>query len=248
LAEVTNELQERQHRWAQIESLCGFNIVSDIKPSTPGTSDGRERKTSNVAQAIANVANIGSVGSGRKLSDNTSPPLVAGAIAGTSMIDNDPPPTYSSVAVQNSPNLGGSRATSSTKAESLDPNSVSSKPQNDCEMALVNRLIGGSVGSNGTNHLVLLNGHNSDGLTNGNMDSFSGSKNSPPAGNKTKKRISWFGSSNKRDSWTIAEADSNGDTEEEKRRKKIKWLWRSAAIKSTAKRKEQLHSENPSIS
>lgn len=239
---MTNELQERQHRWAQIESLCGFNIVSDIKPSTPGTSD---RKTSNVAQAIANVANIGSVGSGRKLSDNNPP--AAAAVAGTSLIDNDPPPTYSSVAVQNSPNLGDSRQIGSTKA---DPNSVSSKTLCDMdEMALVNSLNGGSIVTNGSKHLVLLNGHDSDPLINGNLDSFSGSKHSPPA-NKTKKRISWFGSSsNKRDSWTIAESDSNGDTEEENRRKKIKWLWRSAALKSTAKRrKEQLQSENSSIS
>lgn len=230
----------------QTESLCGFNIVSDIKSSTAsGTS---ERKTSTVAQAIANVANIGSVGSGRKLSDSTSPPVVA--VAGTSLINNDPPPTYSSVAVKSySPNLAESRPTGSTKAESMDPNSVSSKTESDCDLdrkALVNSLNGGSVVTNGSSHLVILNGN--DPLINGNMDSFSGSNHSPPA-NKTRKRISWFGSNNKRDSWAIVEADSaNGDSEEEKRRKKIKWLWKSAALKSTAKRKELLHSENSTIS
>lgn len=29
LNEVTQELQERVHRWKQIEMLCGFNIISN---------------------------------------------------------------------------------------------------------------------------------------------------------------------------------------------------------------------------
>lgn len=215
--------------------------MSDIKPSTPGPSDTKTGST--VAKALANVANIGSVGSGRKLSDNNT---VAPA---ESAFDNDPPPTYSSVAVQNSPNLNESRSVSK---DSMDPISVSSNTQNDCE---VDRLLqpcqlvnGRSSLINGTNLSVLVNGHDPV-IINGNMDSFSTSKpHSPPPNKTSKKRMSWFGS--KRDSWNSAEPDSNGaaDTEEEKRRKKIKWLWRSAAFKSTAKRREQLDSQTSSIS
>lgn len=223
---MTNELQERQHRWSQIESLCGFNIISNVNPSTPVPSD--SRSSSNVAQALANVANIGSVGSGRKISDNNPPTQED--------FDNDPPPTYSSVAVQNSPNLGDCRPLKA--ADSLEPLTVSSKAQNATERDQIPRNLSQASLVNGRSSFT--NG-SSNGLDhpdiNGHMDSCS--NHSPPA-SKTKKK--WFGS--KKDIDFVV----NGDTEEESRRRKIKWLWRSAALKSTAKRKELLIKENDKIS
>lgn len=206
-----------------------------LLPGSSGTG-------SAIAKALANCANIGSVGSGRKLSGATPPKHLHNKL-------EDLPPTYSSVAVQNSPDLNLSRAIDSTVVNSNGPVSVNarvhtgSKPD-DCQPCIVNghdntsdlstNVSVGSVGSGKTNESNL----ELDPLTliNGNLDSFSGSKHSPP-GSKGKKKLNWFGK--KSDSMHEVDLVNGAESEEEKRRKKIKWLWRSAALKSTARPKEQ---------
>eukprot|EP00794_Sanderia_malayensis_P006879 gene6879-7654_t len=62
LAEVTNELQERQHRWRQIEELCGFQIVCDGLLSQSLEIEDQSRRSS-IARALAVCANLGGIGS-----------------------------------------------------------------------------------------------------------------------------------------------------------------------------------------
>ncbi|XP_031565997.1 stromal interaction molecule 1-like isoform X2 [Actinia tenebrosa] len=249
LAEVTKELEERQHRWSQIESLCGLQIMANATSEAPSGSSGTG---SAIAKALANCANIGSVGSGRKLSGATPPKLLNKL--------EDLPPTYSSVAVQNSPDLNLSRATDSAPVvDSNGPVSVNIRVPASSKPARLNHsqpcIINGhdsvsdlhvndastivSVGSIGSGNRTT-NDSNLEvdplPLINGSLDSFSGSKHSPP-GSKSKKKLNWFGKRN--DSMHDVELVNGAESEEEKRRKKIKWLWRSAALKSTARPKEQ---------
>jgi hypothetical protein len=216
--------------------------MSDAIPGPSGTG-------SAIAQALANCANIGSVGSGRKLSGTIPPKHLQNKL-------EDLPPTYSSVAVQNTPNMNVSRATDS-KVNSNGPVSarvhVTNKPVGKTDTEFTSKNISQPCiinGHNSTNDVHKYDASSSGSIgnpktndsnqeldlpiINGNLDSFSGSRHSPP-GNKSKKKLTWFGK--KHDS--INDADLNGESEEEKRRKKIKWLWRSAALKSTARPKEQ---------
>ena len=62
LAEVTNDLQERQHRWRQIEELCGFQIAFDSHPGH-AIELNEKVKRSSVAEALAICANLGGMGS-----------------------------------------------------------------------------------------------------------------------------------------------------------------------------------------
>ena len=62
LAEVTNDLQERQHRWRQIEELCGFPIAFDGHLGhIPEVNENVRR--SSIAGALAICANLGGIGS-----------------------------------------------------------------------------------------------------------------------------------------------------------------------------------------
>jgi len=57
LAEVTNDLQERQKRWRHIENICNFNITNDtLLPSSTLTN--HLRRESLVAEAIAEIGSL----------------------------------------------------------------------------------------------------------------------------------------------------------------------------------------------
>lgn len=62
LAEVTNDLKERQHRWRQIEELCGFQIVNDGLLGQSLEIEDQSRRSS-IARALAVCANLGGIGS-----------------------------------------------------------------------------------------------------------------------------------------------------------------------------------------
>lgn len=59
---MTNDLQERQHRWRQIEELCCFPIVCDGLLGHAVEVDEKTRKSS-IAEALAICANLGGIGS-----------------------------------------------------------------------------------------------------------------------------------------------------------------------------------------
>jgi len=62
LAEVTNDMQERQHRWRQIEELCGFQIAFDGHLGHAMELNEKVKKSS-IAEALAICANLGGMGS-----------------------------------------------------------------------------------------------------------------------------------------------------------------------------------------
>lgn len=140
LADVTNEMEERQQRWSQIESLCGLNI-QEISNYSLGTVAGksvpkRSRSNSVVAQALAGCANIGSIGSGRKLSSEKQPQLnISSSPSSTSPASSssrDMPPTYST-AVMESQNemLSDSLLERTMKDQSTSPLHKPGTPQSD---------------------------------------------------------------------------------------------------------------------
>ena len=75
LAEVTNDMQERQHRWRQIEELCGFPIAFDTHLVHAIEVNENVRRSS-IAEALAICANLGGIGS--------VPDVNQGAFAGSS--------------------------------------------------------------------------------------------------------------------------------------------------------------------
>lgn len=72
LAEVTNDMQERQHRWRQIEELCGFPIVCDGLLGYAVEFDETTRRSS-IAEALAICANLGGIGSFPDANQKTLP-------------------------------------------------------------------------------------------------------------------------------------------------------------------------------
>ncbi|XP_048589395.1 stromal interaction molecule 1 isoform X2 [Nematostella vectensis] len=265
LADVTNEMEERQRRWYQIEALSGLPIMSSSATS------GLESE-SVVSQAIANVANIGSVGTGRKVSgkvpldkhrkassDNRpekashkqasgkflSEKPVMGQVNGGCHGDEDLPPTYSSVT--------GSRV---SLAEGVDTSAA--------ETGLIDVTLSSQVGTS------------TESLTNRDLQEQAAPENlalavnprpsqkqlvlvlpspiPPPEGIATtstsedpppRLRDSPSGNkSKKRHSWFAGKKDSFSDGEssiendEESRRKKIKRLWKRALLKTKAESKK----------
>lgn len=246
LADVTNDLEERQHRWSQIESLCGFQIMS--QNSFGVGSAMRDRTGSAIAQALVNVANVAGVSSGRKISASASPWK---ALPDTKIMEDgneDLPPTYSSataniaiadVSIEKSSgdNLensvrsnqehglvdGHTLSGSDVKASQSLADSKSSHPK----LSLgAEAMINGFAESDTTRVSIeqsLSSGYSpeEDALANDILsDSLSG---------KNKKRLSWFGK--RQDSTTESESSSATENEDETRRK-ARWLWRSAVRKS----------------
>lgn len=260
LADVTNELEERQHRWSQIEYLCGLQIMSQTSFGVGSAM--RDRSGSAIAQALVNVANVAGVSSGRKISASASPWTSSSHTTNVEESNEDLPPTYSiatadgrrekscAANLKDSVNLSkqdngcsdcsGSSGTVVRASESLTSNPRSSHPKHRLGAEAV---VNGFAGSETT--LVTLerssstSGHSAEEhpTANGNLsDSLSG---------KSKKRLSWFGK--RQDSVTESESSSTNENEEEARRK-IRWLWRSAVRKSKAQSSTTNKSDQEMIS
>lgn len=282
---MTNELEERQHRWSQIESLCALQIV----PRTAGkgvgdtASGSRPRTSSAIAQALANVANIGGVGSGRKISSDTSPWMASSQGASTSLEQNitDLPPTYSST-------IASINSASSDLPESSGVCTTATKTKNKTASVQLptNSSVGSFLGAEKDlnrqatpGHESIMNGHapplqphnqrsnatdwiasrkgsgvvTASGYHKEHGNPTPSSLASPdcsvedqtvtlssnpnlPAGARSKKRLSWFGSGKKD---FPSESDS-ADNDEERRKKKVKWMWRSAVRKSSVHKMQNL--------
>ena len=151
LADVTNELEERQQRWSQIESLCGLHIqvVSNHSlVSVASQSTGvRARTNSSIAQALVGCANIGSVGSGRKLSSTKKPQLGASppavSVNPLTSSSGNLPPTYSMAVMEGedeavvtssvvgAENVADTRLEPTKKDQSTSPLHRPEKPQSE---------------------------------------------------------------------------------------------------------------------
>ncbi|XP_074619328.1 stromal interaction molecule 1-like [Acropora palmata] len=246
LADVTNELEERQHRWSQIEYLCGLQIMSQTSFGVGSAM--RDRSGSAIAQALVNVANVAGVSSGRKISASASPWTSSPDNTNVEESNEDLPPTYSiatadgrrekscAANLKDSVNLSkqdngcsdcsGSSGTVVRASESLTSNPRSSHPKHCLGAeAVVNGFAGSEITLVTLERSSSTSGHSAEEhpTANGNLsDSLSG---------KSKKRLSWFGK--RQDSVTESESSSTNENEEEARRK-IRWLWRSAVRKSKA--------------
>lgn len=251
LAEVTNELEERQQRWSQIESLCGFQIMSQTSFGIGKGNGTRPRTGSAIAQALVNVANVAGVSSGRKISSSASP--WSALPEGTSQAESkeDLPPTYSAVTA----NLAASDVVSE-KPPRDKKNSADLKCDGDncsdveadvgktteirCSdadnghpsyqlgsTAMVNGIAESENKDHSLEHLVSSCGASVEEET-----ALNGSSSSDYPAGKHKKRLSWFGK--RQDSTT--ESESSAAENEEETRRKIRWLWRSAIRKSKAQR------------
>ena len=251
LAEVTNELEERQQRWSQIESLCGFQIMSQTSFGIGKGNGTRPRTGSAIAQALVNVANVAGVSSGRKISSSASP--WSALPEGTSQVESkeDLPPTYSAVTA----NLAAADVVSE-KPPRDKKNSADLKCDGDncsdveadvgktteirCSdadnghpsyqlgsTAMVNGIAESENKDHSLEHLV-----SSCGVSVEEETALNGSSSSDYPAGKQKKRLSWFGK--RQDSTT--ESESSAAENEEETRRKIRWLWRSAIRKSKAQR------------
>lgn len=260
LADVTNELEERQHRWSQIEYLCGLQIMSQTSFGVGSAM--RDRSGSAIAQALVNVANVAGVSSGRKISASASPWTSSSHTTNVEESNEDLPPTYSiatadgrrekscAANLKDSVNLSkqdngysdcsGSSGTVVRASESLTSNPRSSHPKNCLGAeAVVNGLAGSETTLVTLERSSSTSGHSAEEhpTANGNLsDSLSG---------KSKKRLSWFGK--RQDSVTESESSSTNENEEEARRK-IRWLWRSAVRKSKAQSSTTNKSDQEMIS
>lgn len=122
-------MEERQQRWSQIESLCGLHIQNvsnhSLVTASESTSN-HSRKNSSVAQALIGCANIGSVGSGRKLSSTKEPQqnLSSGAAPTNpaASLSGNLPPTYSTAVMESkNENLSSALLKPRKKDQSTSP-------------------------------------------------------------------------------------------------------------------------------
>lgn len=248
LAEVTNELEERQHRWSQIESLCGFQIMSQTSFGI-GKSNGTHPRTgSAIAEALVNVANVAGVSSGRKISSSASPWKTMSEINTVVESKEDLPPRYSTVTA-NIGTLDAQKESSSDKKNSavqeyknLDSDQDDLTPETEIKSSNMSdshpsRQLGAEAMGDATveskdsgkpsEHLSL-----SCGQLEEDEPAVNGGLPESPTG-KSRKRLSWFGK--RQDSTTESESSSAPENEDETKRK-VRWLWRSAVRKSKAQR------------
>lgn len=252
LAEVTNELEERQHRWSQIESLCGFQIMSQTSFGIGKGNGMRPRTGSAIAQALVNVANVAGVSSGRKISFSASPWKALPEATSQAESKEDLPPTFSAVTanlavadvVSEKPprdkiksadvkcdgdNCSDVEADVGKKAEIRSSDAGCGHPSYQLgSTAMVNGIAESENKDHSLEHLVSSSGASVEEET-----ALNGSGSSDSPAGKQKKRLSWFGK--RQDSTTESESSSAAENEEETRRK-IRWLWRSAIRKSKAQR------------
>lgn len=250
LAEVTNELEERQQRWSQIESLCGFQIMSQTSFGIGKGNGTRPRTGSAIAQALVNVANVAGVSSGRKISSSASPWSALPESTSQAESKDDLPPTYSAVTA----NLAAADVVSE-KPPRDKKNSADLKCDGDncsdveadvgktteirCSDAENGHpsyqlgstaMVNGIAESENKDHSLEL--VSSCGASVEEETALNGSSSSDYPAGKQKKRLSWFGK--RQDSTT--ESESSAAENEEETRRKIRWLWRSAIRKSKAQR------------
>lgn len=246
LAEVTNELEERQHRWSQIESLCGFQIMSQTSFGIGKDNGTRSRSGSAIAQALVNVANVAGVSSGRKISSSASPWKTISEVDTVIESKEDLPPTYSTATA----NIGlhdSKKEPSAEKKNSVGPecddchditletenvsfNMSDSHPSHQLGAEAMNdatNTVESKTSGKHPEHLVL-----SCGQLEEDEPAVNGVLSESPTG-KSKKRLSWFGK--RQDSTTESESSSAPENDDETKRK-VKWLWRSVVRKSKAQR------------
>lgn len=262
LAEVTNELEERQHRWSQIESLCGFQIMSQTSFGIGKGSGTRARTGSAIAEALVNVANVAGVSSGRKISSSASPWKTMSVMETVADSKEDLPPTYSTVTA----NVGLLEAEkeSSNDEVNLACQENDGSGSGKCGKGHSNQDV---VSESKTEYFDKSNKHPSvhlgaEAMISGSAESENSGKPSEhlslscgkleqdePALNgilpdsptrKSKKRLSWFGK--RQDSTTESESSAAENDDETKR--KVRWLWRSAVRKSKAQRNSASKTED----
>lgn len=252
LAEVTNELEERQHRWSQIESLCGFQIMSQTSFGIGKGSGSQTNSGSAIAEALVNVANVAGVSSGRKISSSASP-WKAPSVPETGVSKEDLPPTYSAVTA----NVGMhdlQKESSYDKANLTGQESDSGGNRKDVTrhaekdvVQMREKATFDTSKSHPSLHLgaqALINGVTESEVSAKSLEQLSAScekleQDEPvlnglpdsPTG-KSKKRLSWFGK--RQDSTTESESSVAENDDETKR--KVRWLWRSAVRKSKSQR------------
>lgn len=260
LAEVTNELEERQHRWSQIESLCGFQIMSQTSFGIGKGTGSQTNSGSTIAEALVNVANVAGVSSGRKISSSASP-WKSPSVPETADSKEDLPPTYSAATaygsvhdVQKEPcndiaNLTGQENDSGgstkgvTRHAEKDVVQMREKTSSDISkrhpslhlgaQAMIIGVTKSEVSAKSLEQLSASCGklEQDEQISNGLPDSPTG---------KSKKRLSWFG---KRQDSTTESESSAAENDDEKRRK-VRWLWRSAVRKSKSQRNPTIKSNN----
>lgn len=251
LAEVTNELEERQHRWSQIESLCGFQIMSQTSFGIGKGNGTRPHTGSAIAQALVNVANVAGVSSGRKISSSASPWKTMSEINTVVGSKEDLPPTYSTVTA-NVGTLDDLKELSSDKKNLVCQQGNDAGDSNHYDVIPESQTASASFDASGSHPSHQLG---AEAMTDATVESEHSGKHSEllsvscgkleedePAVNcvlpesptgKSRKRLSWFGK--RQDSTTESESSSAAENEEDTKRK-VKWLWRSAIRKSKAQK------------
>lgn len=250
LAEVTNELEERQQRWSQIESLCGFQIMSQTSFGVGKDNGTRSRSGSAIAQALVNVANVAGVSSGRKISFSASPWKTILEDNTAMESKEDLPPTYSTATAkvglpddENKPSTPKKNSAGPEfddfhsscqdilpETEDVSFNMSDSHPSHQLGAEAMNgatNLVESKTSGKHPEHLVL-----SSGQLEEDDPAVNGTHSESPTG-KSKKRLSWFGK--RQDSTTESESSSAPENDDETKRK-VRWLWRSAVRKSKAQR------------
>lgn len=250
LAEVTNELEERQQRWSQIESLCGFQIMSQTSFGIGKDNGTRSRSGSAIAQALVNVANVAGVSSGRKISSSASPWKTILEDNTAMESKEDLPPTYSTATAkvglpddENKPSTPKKNSAGPEfddfhsscqdilpETEDVSFNMSDSHPSHQLGAEAMNgatNLVESKTSGKHPEHLVL-----SFGQLEEDEPAVNGTHSESPTG-KSKKRLSWFGK--RQDSTTESESSSAPENDDETKRK-VRWLWRSAVRKSKAQR------------
>lgn len=261
LADVTNELEERQHRWSQIESLCGFQIMSQTSFGISKVSGLHSTAGSAIAQALVNIANVAGVSSGRKISSSASPWKTISEGSSVTESKEDLPPTYSTVTAKAV--VAGASLKEPSQEQSVDPSyqehssvycnssssdtvvkeegasSAANKESGHPQLSLgAEAMTSGLADSDNTQQSLELSLKSPGHLLEEEPTANSTSSDSPTG--KSKKRLSWFGK--RQDSVTESESSSAAENEEETR-KKVRWLWRSAVRKSKAQRNAASKSE-----
>lgn len=252
LAEVTNELEERQHRWSQIESLCGFQIMSQTSFGIGKGSGSQTNSGSAIAEALVNVANVAGVSSGRKISSSASP-WKALSVPETGVSKEDLPPTYSAVTanvgmhdVQKESSYDKANLTGQESDSGGNRKDVTRHAEKDV-VQMREKATFDTSKSHPSLHLgaqALINGVTETEVSAKSLEQLSAScekleQDEPvlnglpdsPTG-KSKKRLSWFG---KRQESTTESESSVAENDDETKRK-VRWLWRSAVRKSKSQR------------
>lgn len=259
LAEVTNELEERQHRWSQIESLCGFQIMSQTSFGIGKGSGSQTNSGSAIAEALVNVANVAGVSSGRKISSSASP-WKSPSVPETAD-SKDLPPTYSAATaydsmhdVQKEPcndiaNLTGQESDSEGSSKGVmrhaekdvvqmreKASSDTSKRHPSLHLGAQAMIIGVTKSEVSAKSLEQLSA--SCGKLEQDEQISNGLPDSPTR--KSKKRLSWFGK--RQDSAT--ESESSAAENDDETRRKVRWLWRLAVRKSKSQRNPTIKSND----